>query len=84
VYEPLAQVTSGESSLIVRIHHELLPYNAAPEWQAGSQGWRSRSLVEACPLEGLVRPPFSIYRYYIFIHLEICDLRALRPRWGLS
>ena len=29
--------------------------NAALEWQAGSLGWRSRELVEACPLEGLVR-----------------------------
>ena len=29
--------------------------NAAPEWQAGSLGWRSRGLMEACPLEGLVR-----------------------------
>jgi len=29
--------------------------NAAPEWQAGSMGWRSRVLVVACPLEGLVR-----------------------------
>ena len=29
--------------------------NAAPEWQAGSLGWRSRELVVACPLEGLVR-----------------------------
>jgi hypothetical protein len=31
------------------------PSNAAPEWQAGSIGWRSRELVVACPLEGLVR-----------------------------
>jgi hypothetical protein len=29
--------------------------NAAPEWQAGRLGWRSRDLVVACPLEGLVR-----------------------------
>ena len=28
--------------------------NAAPEWQAGSLGWRSRGLMVACPLEGLV------------------------------
>jgi hypothetical protein len=28
--------------------------NAAPEWQAKSVGWRSRKLVVACPLEGLV------------------------------
>ena len=35
MYEPLAQVTSGESSLIVRIRHELLPYNAAITWPQG-------------------------------------------------
>jgi hypothetical protein len=29
--------------------------NAAPVWQARSFGWRSRALVAACPLEGLVR-----------------------------
>ena len=29
--------------------------NAAPEWQAGRLGWRSKELVVACPLEGLVR-----------------------------
>jgi hypothetical protein len=29
--------------------------NAAPEWQAMSLGRRSRELVAACPLEGLVR-----------------------------
>ena len=31
-----------------------MPSNAAPEWQAGSMGWRRRELVVACPLEGLV------------------------------
>jgi hypothetical protein len=31
------------------------PSNAAPEWQAKSMWWRSRDLVVACPLEGLVR-----------------------------
>jgi len=30
------------------------PTNADPEWQARSLGWRSRELVVACPLEGLV------------------------------
>jgi hypothetical protein len=29
--------------------------NAAPEWQAWRLGWRSRELLEACPLEGCVR-----------------------------
>lgn len=29
--------------------------NASPEWQAGSLGWRSRELMVACPLEGIVR-----------------------------
>jgi len=29
--------------------------NAAPEGQAGNLRWRSRELVGACPLEGLVR-----------------------------
>ena len=33
------------------------PPNAALEWQAKSLGWRSRKLIEACPLEGLVRWP---------------------------
>jgi hypothetical protein len=33
--------------------------NAAPEWQAGSIGWRSMKLVEACPLEGLVRTQYA-------------------------
>jgi hypothetical protein len=28
--------------------------NAALEWQAGNLEWRSRELMEACPLEGLV------------------------------
>ena len=28
--------------------------NAALEWQAGSLRWRSREMIEACPLEGLV------------------------------
>ena len=28
---------------------------AAPEWQARSMWWRSRELMAACPLEGLVR-----------------------------
>lgn len=28
--------------------------NAAPEWQARSLGWRSREVMAACPLEGLV------------------------------
>ena len=28
---------------------------AAPEWQASSLGWRSREIMVACPLEGLVR-----------------------------
>ena len=28
------------------------PPNAAPEWQAGSFGWRCKVLVMACPLEG--------------------------------
>ncbi len=31
--------------------------NAAPEWQADSLRWRSREIMEACPLEGLVRLP---------------------------
>ncbi len=31
--------------------------NAAPEWQARSLVGRSRELVVACPLEGLVRRP---------------------------
>jgi hypothetical protein len=31
------------------------PSNAAPEWQALSMRWRSREIVVACPLEGLVR-----------------------------
>lgn len=29
--------------------------NGAPEWQAGSQRWRSSELEVACPLEGGVR-----------------------------
>jgi hypothetical protein len=29
-------------------------YNAAPEWQAESFGRRSRKLLVACPLQGLV------------------------------
>ena len=29
--------------------------NAAPEWQAKSLWWRSREIMVACPLEGLVR-----------------------------
>ena len=29
--------------------------NAALEWQASSLGWRSRELMAACPLKGLVR-----------------------------
>jgi len=29
--------------------------NAAPEWQAGSLGRRSKELMVVCPLEGLVR-----------------------------
>ena len=29
--------------------------NAAPEWQAGGLWGKSRQLLEACPLEGLVR-----------------------------
>jgi hypothetical protein len=33
----------------------MVPPNAAPEWQAGSFWLRSRELVVACPLEGLVR-----------------------------
>jgi hypothetical protein len=28
--------------------------DAAPEWQEGSLGWRSRGLEVACPFEGLV------------------------------
>ena len=28
--------------------------NAAPEWQAGSLGWRSGKMTAACPLEGHV------------------------------
>jgi len=32
--------------------------NAAPQWQAGSMGQRSRVLVGACPLKGLVRLKF--------------------------
>jgi hypothetical protein len=28
--------------------------NAAPEWQARSPRWRSREMMVACPLEGLV------------------------------
>jgi hypothetical protein len=32
-----------------------IPPNAAPEWQARSLGWRSKELMVACPLEGLVR-----------------------------
>ena len=35
--------------------------NAVPEWQAGSLGWRSRELVGACPLEGLVRSVYLLY-----------------------
>jgi hypothetical protein len=35
----------------------LRPHNAAPEWQAGSLGSRSRELLVACPLEGLVVRP---------------------------
>jgi hypothetical protein len=30
--------------------------NAAPEWQAGSLGWRSNGLMVACPLKGRVLP----------------------------
>ena len=29
-------------------------HNAAPEWQAGSLGWRSRKWMKGCSLEGLV------------------------------
>jgi hypothetical protein len=29
--------------------------NAALEWQAGIEWWRSRDIEVACPLEGLVR-----------------------------
>jgi len=29
--------------------------NAAPEWQAGCFGWRSRELMAVCLLEGCVR-----------------------------
>lgn len=32
-------------------------FDAAPKLQAGSLGWRSRELVVACPLKGLVRLP---------------------------
>jgi hypothetical protein len=39
--------------------HEQDRSNAAPEWQAGSLGWRSRGLVEAYPLEGPVRRFFA-------------------------
>ena len=35
--------------------------NAAPEWQARGLGWRSRALVEACPLKGLVRSVASAH-----------------------
>jgi hypothetical protein len=34
--------------------------NAAPEWQAVGFGWRSREIVEACPLEGLVSEPILL------------------------
>ena len=33
-------------------------YNAGPEWQAGSLGWRSSEPLAACPLEGLVRQSY--------------------------
>jgi len=36
--------------------------DAAPEWQAGSLGWRSRKLVVAFPLEGLVGKHLEQYR----------------------
>jgi hypothetical protein len=35
----------------------LLSPNAAPEWQARILRWRSREIMVACPLEGLVRLP---------------------------
>lgn len=34
-----------------------LRFNAAPEWQASRLCWRSRLLLGACPLEGLVMSP---------------------------
>ena len=36
-------------------HPVVSPPNAAPEWQAQSLWWRSREIMVACPLEGLVR-----------------------------
>ena len=61
-----------EPNFIYQAHHlfptETLsgladPPTAAPEWQAKSLGMRSRELLGACPLEGLVR--FTSERFWV-------------------
>jgi hypothetical protein len=37
------------------MYMSVVPHNAAPEWQAKSLALRSKELLVACPLEGLVR-----------------------------
>ena len=49
------------------------PWNAALEWQAGSLRWRSRELMVACPLEGLVRSVVLLET----INAVTCDLKNL-------
>jgi hypothetical protein len=55
--------------------------NAAPEWQAGSLEWRSRELMAACPLEGLVGRPSSLKKAAPLVDLWFAQCHAgfLKP-----
>lgn len=67
--------------------------NAALEWQAGSLGCRSKEILGACPLEGLVRRlmylfkyPIHEIQYYIFVvvvnlHLLCICISGQRTHW---
>jgi hypothetical protein len=52
------------------------PSNAAPEWQARSLRGRSRELVVACPLEGLVRR-FPVVSFVKIMSMHRIDLNPV-------
>jgi hypothetical protein len=53
----ITSILATRSCLMVNRGMYGVVFDAAPEWQVMSLGWRSRRIVVACPLERLVGLP---------------------------
>jgi len=63
------EALKGSFNFCGSLGHRVRRANAAPEWQTERLGWRSRELVAACPLKGLVGRPSSLKKAAPLIHL---------------